>query len=125
MAGLYNNWLIPFGKYKWTALCRLPSSYLLGIYGDKNTMNNHPEIKSYIEENIEQLKQGNGITKATGIPLVTMPCTKYLYLTEREASKELHRIQSTAKSENEKKPIRYYYCEKCGGWHLTSKELMK
>lgn len=122
MAGLYDNWLITFGKYKWTALCRLPSSYLLGIYGSKDTMKKYPEIKQYVEDNLETLKQGNGITKSTGIPIVTMPCNKYCYLTEHEARKELMRISET---DSEKKPIRYYFCEKCGAYHLTSKELVK
>jgi hypothetical protein len=116
---MYDNWIIPFGKYKWTGLCRLPSSYLLGLYGDKIVMAKHPEIKSYIETNIEKLKEGNGI-KVGLIPPVTMPCSKYCYLTEHEARKELMRISET---DSEKKPVRYYYCDKCGAYHLTSKEL--
>jgi len=120
---MYDNYLIPFGKYKFTALCRLPSSYLLEIYGKGKgkVMMQYPEIKTYIETNMDTIKNGNGIT-TTSIPQIIMPCAKYLYLTQSEARKELARIQATKTSEGQKKPVRYYYCEKCGGWHLTSKE---
>lgn len=121
MAHKYDNFLLPFGKYKFTGLSRLPASYLLGIYGDKVAMHKYPEIKEWIEYNMSTLKSGNGITK-NSIPSVIMPCNKYLYLTEREARKELHRISQT---DSVKKPVRFYSCDKCGGWHLTSKQLVE
>lgn len=118
----YDTFLIPFGKHRFTALCRLPASYLLGIYGTKGYMDKYPEIKQYIQDNLERLKNGNGITRDT-IPKITMPCDKYCYLTEREASKELQRITDLPTAEGQKKPCRHYYCDKCGAWHLTSKTL--
>lgn len=85
-------------------------------------MEQYPEIRSYIETNIDKLKEGNGITM-TSVPDIEMPCKKYLYLTEREARKELFRIKKCHENDNHKIPTRFYYCDKCGGWHLTSKKL--
>ena len=117
----HDNYIIPFGKFKFTALCRLPSSYLLGLNGDIRVMSQYPEIKEWIDDNMDKLRHGNGI-ESTTIPEIKMPCKKYLYLTEREASKELHRIMRMHENDNRKIPVRHYYCEKCGGWHLTSKK---
>lgn len=47
-----------------------------------------------------------------------MNCTKRTYKTMEEASEAMIRIMR--KSQEEKYPIRYYQCDKCGDWHLTS-----
>lgn len=118
---MYDNWPIPFGKHKFTALCRLPASYLLGL--NKKVLEDHPEIKSYIEANAERLKAGNGINRHN-VPEITLPCQKKVYLTEKQAREELEMITAQPGTKGKTKPIRYYYCKKCSAWHLTSKVLL-
>jgi hypothetical protein len=118
----HDNWLIPFGKYKFTSLKNLPASYLLGIYGNKKHMADYPEMKAYIEENLDNLKGKQEEKKE--IPTVTLPCTKYFYMSEEEAKKHLREIRAKGKqAERHILPIRAYQCNICGYWHLTSKPL--
>lgn len=49
---------------------------------------------------------------------------KFVFASEKIAKQELKRIRqlyANKKEKEEKKiPVRAYYCEVCGGWHLTS-----
>lgn len=49
-------------------------------------------------------------------------CEKITYLTKSEAAKHLRRIQGMKRKKSASLPIRYYECNECGNWHLTSKE---
>jgi hypothetical protein len=116
----YDNWVIPFGKYKFTALCRVPANYLLGLYGDNGVMQIHPEIKAFIEANKEKLieNQDKGDTAED----FRLPCDKIAFLSEEFAKEQLKLVRKD--NRDHKKPIRAYYCNKCGLWHLTSKSLI-
>lgn len=50
-------------------------------------------------------------------------CNKIPFNTAEEARKELERIveNNTYKSWKRVTPVRYFHCEKCFKWHLTSK----
>ncbi|HLI94239.1 MAG TPA: DUF3820 family protein [Puia sp.] len=45
--------LMPFGKYKGTALANVPAGYLIYIY---ENMNLHDNLKTYIKKNMDVLK---------------------------------------------------------------------
>lgn len=49
-----------------------------------------------------------------------MICEKETYETQKSASKKLKEIWCMPN--RSKKPIRYYQCEVCNKYHLTSKE---
>lgn len=100
-------------------MCRLPANYLIGLYGDKTAMWKYPEIKQYIEANMDRLIQ----TQETDIKPkdYLLPCYKYSYLDEKIANEQLKIVRED--KGDHKKPIRAYQCEKCGFWHLTSKPL--
>lgn len=49
-----------------------------------------------------------------------MSCDKESFESEKSADKKLKKIW--AMPNKGKKPIRSYQCEKCGKYHLTSKE---
>ena len=105
------------GKYKFTALCRVPPEYLLNLHAKKNKAN--PELYEYIEKNLSRIK-----ARAIGtleIPELHIVCKKIVYSTENAAKAELKRIGDM--KNDHKIPIRSYFCEVCGGFHLTSKPL--
>ena len=105
------------GKYKFTALCRVPPEYLLNLYAKKNKAN--PELYEYIEKNLSLIK--SRAIGALEIPELQIVCKKIVYSSEKVAKAELKRI-SEMKNDH-KIPIRSYCCEVCGGFHLTSKPL--
>lgn len=45
-------------------------------------------------------------------------CNKKIY-SKKEAATALNHNKS-AKTFRKKRPVRYYYCRYCDGWHLTS-----
>ena len=50
--------LMPFGKYKGTAMANVPADYLLWLY--RNTagaFRSYPEVKEYIRENLKVLEK--------------------------------------------------------------------
>ena len=53
-----------------------------------------------------------------------MSCTKTRFVTEAEAEKAIDDIKNVRwrKYRREKRPIRYYLCDICHKWHLTSQE---
>lgn len=50
-----DNSIMPFGKYKGVKLANVPASYLLWLYDNNKCFG---ELKKYIEENIDILRQG-------------------------------------------------------------------
>lgn len=50
---------------------------------------------------------------------------KMLFETEKKANLYLKYNADDVLEENGKKPIRSYYCEACGGWHVTSSRTFK
>lgn len=55
-----DNSPMPFGKYKGDNLGNVPASYLLYLYSQGINEILYPELKKYIEENMQALKQENG-----------------------------------------------------------------
>ena len=53
-----------------------------------------------------------------------MSCTKTKFITEYDAEKAIDDIKNVRwrKHRREKRPIRYYLCDVCHKWHLTSHE---
>ena len=47
--------IMPFGKYKGQKLANVPASYLLWLYDNNKCFG---ELKKYIEENMDALRQG-------------------------------------------------------------------
>ncbi|PAC29221.1 hypothetical protein BWI92_16465 [Flectobacillus sp. BAB-3569] len=108
--------LLTFGKYKFTQLCRVPPEYLLRIHQAKSYFN--AELKEYIINNLERIIQRrDGIIPT---PIVYFPCKKVIYISKKEANKFLESIKYL--EQNHKKPVRAYECDKCGYWHITSRE---
>jgi uncharacterized protein (DUF3820 family) len=121
--------ILTFGKYKFKKLRDIPASYLIKLYNDKGI--NKPELREYIERNIERLKSEAGygidvikvikkpeVKKPEIIKIPTFVCDKVTFATEKIAKSRLREINNARG--NNKKPIRAYECEKCGGWHHTS-----
>lgn len=49
------DWIMTFGKYDGCQLSSIPSSYLLWAYENIRTL--RPDLKQYIEGNMEDLKK--------------------------------------------------------------------
>lgn len=116
---LNDNSLIPFGRYKFTAICRVPVDYLLKQGENKGKDPFYVELREYINENSEKL-----IARKLGVietPKFEYPCKKISYASEKIAKEVLNNIKVIEQSH--KKPCRAYECEICSGWHLTSKTL--
>jgi uncharacterized protein (DUF3820 family) len=111
----YDTSLFPFkGKYYLKMLKNVPTAFLLSLY-------NRPErtgdlgLDEYIASNLEKL------SKAPVVSVIDPSnCAKIRFTTLEEAT---HYINQAKEVEQEhKKPTRAYNCEKCGLWHLTSKD---
>lgn len=111
----YNdNSLMMFGKYKFVALSRVPATYLLRLYANRN----HPDKKllKYIGDNILDIR--SRLYRGERKEKVNFTCDKFIYLTESEAKIALNSMDRHG--EDAKIPVRAYECDKCTGWHLTS-----
>jgi uncharacterized protein (DUF3820 family) len=122
--------ILTFGKYRFKKLRDIPASYLINIYNDKGI--NKPELREYIERNIDRLKAEAGgmdiiqgikikkpeVKKPEVIKIATFVCDKVTFATEKIAKSRLREINNARG--NNKKPVRAYECEICGGWHHTS-----
>lgn len=116
---MYNdNTPLPFGKYKFTALGRVPAAYLVELHRTRNYRGNE-QLKDYIESNLGSLAdraEREGINAK--VKKVRSVCRKQTFESEKAAKAELRRIRSL--EQKHKKPIRSYPCDFCGGFHLTS-----
>jgi len=107
--------MLTFGKHKFTRLCRVPPEYLLTFLENKA----HKELHEYVTENLERiLMRRDGLLEA---PPLEFPCAKITYRSKKDANWVLAKIKDVEQAH--KKPIRSYECDKCGGWHLTSKPI--
>ena len=78
------------------------------------------KLYEYIEKNLPLIR-----ARAIGAletPELQIVCKKLIYSSEKIAKAELKRISEM--KNNHKIPIGSYYCEVCGGFHLTSKPLV-
>ena len=108
--------ILPYGKFAFTALSRIPAAYLLNIYATKNKTDKY--LFEYVENNLQRIKdRKEGIIKP---PQLHFPCDKKVYLSKKEANIAIAFISEVSK--RDKVPVRSYLCDKCGQWHLTSKE---
>lgn len=129
--------VLKFGKYKRCKLGDVPQEYLRQIYACK-----HPDadLIQYIAINLPHLTSriitNRSITAKSAVPqtnfekdisarlygktvmLVCKDTDKIIFVTEKDAKYEIRRAAGNMQSN--KKPVRTYECEKCGGWHLTS-----
>lgn len=55
---LHDSDLMPFGKYEGTQMIDVPASYLIWLYKDGEMSKGN--VRDYIEENLEVLKQKIG-----------------------------------------------------------------
>lgn len=108
-----DNTVLAHGKYKFTSLCRIPPEYLLSLHNNKQF--HDQALVTYVANNLEKIKARRDGSMPT--PELERVCTKIAF-TKSDAKKELKRIRDT--SQDHKKPIRSYECDKCGWWHLTS-----
>lgn len=123
-----------FGKYKGYKLSALPSNYLVNLYiqfvgtdledralmkyiEDKKILNHLQYKRPFVSDTIGH-KMINGF-----VHLICKYQDKIIFPSENDAKIELRRIWKL--EQNNKKPKRIYECDKCGGWHLTSKQLIK
>jgi hypothetical protein len=111
--------ILTFGKHKLKKLRDIPASYLLKLHNDLGVMKNNNELKEYIESNLDILKdEEQGLKSRQVVKPETPRCEKVTFATEKIAKSRLREINSSIG--NNKKPVRAYECELCGGWHHTS-----
>lgn len=113
--------ILTFGKYKFTKLKQIPFEYLDALSKSCRCIPFPEEFNKYVEQRrvkadpIEVLKS----------PEVGFVCEKITYANQKIAKIALKRIRNICATKGGKAPIRTYECEKCSGWHLTSKPLLK
>ncbi len=113
--------ILTWGKWKYTALKRISPDWLLGIR--KNLQSCHDrELLQYIEGNVEKIQDRKmGVLETDEMENV---CRKTLYHTQQAAKKAIGKIRAKHSiNSGHIVPSRAYECEKCGYWHLTSKQL--
>lgn len=117
---------IKFGKYEGILIRDVPHLYLLNLYNSllkAKVLNiNHKSLIEYIEKNnIFKNKNNDKIEIAVHGNQNKLMCKdsgKIIFISEKDAKFEIKRIRDL--EQENKKPVRTYGCEKCGGWHLTS-----
>jgi hypothetical protein len=105
--------IMTHGKHKFVKLCRVPPQYLLNVFDN----NSDKDLCEYVRENLERI-----IMRRDGLiepPPITPTCNKIAYVSKKEANAVLAKI--SAMEQDHKKPVRSYECDKCFGWHLTSR----
>lgn len=105
---------MPYGKYKFTKIVEVPYDYLQRF----STSMKDCELKRFLVENIKRIEE---IQIAKLFPKGNNFCDKALFATKKIANARIREIQGTH-SKTGLKPIRSYYCDTCGGWHLTKQE---
>ena len=58
-----DNSYMPFGKFKGYKMANVPGSYLIWLHGTGINETLYPELKKYIEDNMDVLKKEQYITK--------------------------------------------------------------
>lgn len=114
--------ILTFGEYKYWRLGDVNKEYLLNLH-EKGC--HSKELRDYIKANIESIRERPFVTQRpayTPTPS-TFVCDKITFPNEKEAKFALKNIKVAI--QKHKKPTRIYECDKCGGWHLTSKPDLK
>lgn len=109
-----SNTVLKDGPYKWKALKDVPSIWLIQFYTNFKKGAN-PNLYTWIENNLHTIIHNN--------KQVPVFCNKLTFPTEESVRKRLFEIRRI--EQERKKPQRYYKCDTCGGYHLTSKQLKK
>ena len=120
----FANSILHFGKYKMNRLYEIPAVYLLTLAKNKALVEQHYDVRRYIEANMDlltkEVEQGFYEPQRAIEKPEVKPCTKIAYPTETEAKWHLRQIKQ--KDGEHKKPYRAYECPHCSAWHLTSRE---
>jgi len=117
---LNGEWVIPFGKHRFSRLRDVPLNYLLGIKGNRTYSVIYADLMQFIEANISLIRAG--VSPFPAVKEVLAICYKYQYASEDEAKKHLREIRNKGQnSTRHKLPIRAYQCDICPFWHLTSR----
>ena len=51
-----DHYIMPWGKYKGEKLANIPGGYFLFLYDGGNGLSKFPELKQYIEDNMDIIK---------------------------------------------------------------------
>lgn len=102
------------GKYYLIKYEYIPSEYILKLY-----YNGNKDIIEFVEQNKDEIFKRAKSTYILPIYDKSNDCIKIAYLNKEIANQQMNIIQSYIT--NDYKPIRSYYCNNCGMWHLTSK----
>lgn len=107
-----HNTILLNGPYKFKRLGEVPAKYLLKIYENGG---NNKQLRKYIKDNFDEI-----LNRPEDISNNVDRCRKISYSDEETVKMRLNEIckQSLRRT---KTPIRYYKCEKCNLYHLTSK----
>lgn len=122
---MYNeDSILTWGKYKFTAIRRIPASWLLSKHNNRGIQDK--ALVEWVGLNLESLKTRQEKEKKNGTPTLLIPappiCNKYQYIDENQAKKHLREIANKGSFYNNHKiPVRTYECPICKFWHLTSK----
>lgn len=114
--------ILTWGRYKFTALKRIPASWLLSKHKSKGI--HDMVLVEWVADNFERLKEREEREKKGEKPEeLPLPCTKNTYSSEEQAKKHLKEIRRYAESHEQKNhiPVRAYPCPFCKGWHLSSR----
>jgi hypothetical protein len=110
---IYNeDTMLTKGRYKFVSLKNVPADYLLRIYNKKNKADIN--LYHYVETHLEQIRAAN----IQEVVPVILSCDKHAFIDEKAAAVQLALIKLDKSAH--KKPVRYYKCDKCAYYHLTS-----
>lgn len=97
-------------------LSDIPSAVLLERYNNGQLEKSNKKLWAYVSLNKSRLEESVKYEKKE--PEEYVGCRKYTYASKKIAM-EVVRNARDHKQKN-KKPVRAYECNLCGGWHLTS-----
>lgn len=115
------NMPMPFGQYKMKKIRELPVAYLRSVVQSVKR-GQRLDFVQWLGSKLDEIEL---IQQQPTEPIIELPppgsCMKAIFVDEKAANKRLIQIQRDGQ-ERKSTPIRTYYCEICGGWHLTSQE---
>lgn len=119
------NSIITWGKYKFTAIKRIPASWLLSYH--KNNSLKDKKFLEYLATNLDELKRRQKEEEINKpVEQIFDKCNKYQYSSKEQAEKHLKEIRKSGKkTPSHVLPVRAYMCDKCPFWHLTSKKFVE
>lgn len=130
--------MFPFGPYKKWPIDQVPDKYLKklkaefqkspkGLAAHADFLNELFGLKAVLTtEDTKLITEVPALITEAAAPVDPNKCTKATFTTKKEAKYRIRAINEAnaliKTDEKIKQPIRAYECEKCGAWHLTSKE---